>query len=218
MDKLILKTKLLIMVMLLPVVSCNATPNYCNSKCVKCQPVIVCSDLVILHENSLDSACISKETICDSISNDGKSDSIIYANTITDSIANIILNFRKVECELQNRNPQDTTKVNAKKILPRKLNEVLRYILLDEDNYKSNDIVYGLFSSSIRYKLYQSRKNYVFVEFDFGLRKWQILNSKEDVLIQGDIKENNLQMLRFSRMVFPKDETLKILHDNLRAL
>jgi len=98
------------------------------------------------------------------------------------------------------------------------LNEVLIYILLDEDNYKSNDIVFGLFSSSIRYKLYQSKKKYVFVEFDFGLRKWQILDSKKDVLFQGDIKENNLQMLRFSRMVFPEDTTLKILQDNLKAL
>lgn len=223
MNKLAFKgTKWLITAMILPVVCCNAHPSCCNSKNVQCDSAIVHCDSIIARKDSIDTRCISAGMCHDSINNNKteriKCDSIICVNTANDSITNIILNYRKVECVLQDKNPQDTARVNTKKMLPRKLNEVLRYILLDEDNYKSNDIVYGIFSSSISYKLYQSRRNYVYAEFDFGLKKWRILDSKKGVLFQGDIKENNLQMLRFSRVVFPKDETLKIMQNNLKSL
>ncbi|HIT16445.1 MAG TPA: hypothetical protein IAA88_08715 [Candidatus Avimuribaculum pullicola] len=202
-DIRIKKIKLLIAAMLLLVVSCNAFSNQLDSKSAQCDTVIVRSDSIIAQNGSVDSLCVKK---------------IICANNVKDSITEIILNFKKVECKLQGKNPKDTNRIEVKKKLPRKLNEVLRYILLDEDNYKSNDIVYGAFSSTIRYKIIQSRRIYVYAEFDFGLRKWRILNSKEEVLFQWDIKENNLQMLRFSRVVFPEDETLKILQNNLKSL
>lgn len=202
-DIKIKKIKLLIAAMLLLVVSCNAFSNQFDSKSAQCDTVIVRSDSIIAQNDSVDSLCVKK---------------IICANNVKDSITDIILNFNKVECKLQGKNPKDTNRIEVKKKLPRKLNEVLRFILLDEDNYKTNDIVYGTFSSSIRYKIIKSRKIYVYAEFDFGLRKWQILNSKEEVLFQGDIKENNLQMLRFSRIVFPDDETLRILQNNLKSL
>ena len=208
--------------MVLSYVICNAQPSRCNNSVSHYDSLVVHCDSLI-EKDSINRHCDSTKVCCDSL-NKNHVKHIIEQNTLTcvntsiDSVTNIIAHFRKVECELQDRNPHDTIRVNSKKILPRQLNEVLIYILLDEDNYKSNDIVFGLFSSSIRYKLYQSKKKYVFVEFDFGLRKWQILDSKKDVLFQGDIKENNLQMLRFSRMVFPEDTTLKILQDNLKAL
>ena len=100
-------------------------------------------------------------------------------------------------------------------MLPRGLNNVLKYILLDPENHKTNDIVYGLFSSSICYKFNQTKEEYVYIEHDFGLRKWRILNSEKEQLYMGDMKENNLQLLRFSRLVFPDDLTLKILYNNL---
>lgn len=212
-----LKTKLLFAVMVLSCLSCNA--QSCNDDSVsRCDSLVVHCDSLV-KKDSINRHCDSIRVCKDSLNrNHLKQDTLTCVNTSIDSITNIIAHFRKAECELQDRNPQDTARVDSKKLLPDKLNEVLRFILLDEDNYKSNDIVYGLFSSSIRYKLYQSRKKYVFVEFDFGLRKWQILDSKKDVLFRGDIKENNLQMLRFSRMVFPEDKTLKILQNNLKAL
>ena len=202
--------------MVLSCVSCNAQPSRCNDSVSRC-------DSLVEEKDSTNKHCDTTKVCSDSLNRNHvkhiiEQDTLTCVNTSIDSITNIISHFRKVECELQNRNPQDTTRVNSKKILPRKWNEVLRYILLDEDNYKSNDIIFGLFSSFVRYKLYQSKKKYVFVEFDFGLRKWQILDSQKDILFQGDIKENNLQMLRFSRMVFSEDETLKILQDNLKTL
>lgn len=215
-----LKIKLLFAVMVLSCISCNA--HRCSDSVSCCDSLVIHCDSLV-EKDSINRHCDSIKVCSDSLNRNHikhiiKQDTLTCVNTPIDSITNIIAHFRKVECELQDRNPKDTTRVDSIKKLPRKLNEVLRYLLLDEDNYKSNDIVYGLFSSSIRYKLYQSKEKYIFVEFDFGLRKWQVLDSKKEVLFQRDIKENNLQMIRFSRMVFPEDETLKILQNNLKAL
>lgn len=216
------KQKLLFTTMVLSCVGCNAQPSRCNDSVSRSDSHIVRSDS-LLEKDFSNRLCDSTKIYSDLLRRHPvkhiiEQDTLICVNISIDSITNIITHFRKVECELQNINPQDTTRVVSKKILPRKLNEVLRYILLDEDNYQSNDIVFGLFSSSVRYKLCQSKKIYVYAEFDFGLRKWQILDSNSKVLFQGDIKENNLQMLRFSRLIFPDDVTLKILQDNLKAL
>ena len=223
MNKLICqKTKLLLAVMVLSCISCNAQSSRGNDSVSCCDSLVVhCDSLVEI--DSINRHSDSIQLCSDSLNGNHvkhiiEHETLICVNTPIDSIINIITHFRKVECELQNRNSQDSTRIDSKKTLPWKLNEVLRYMLLDEDNYKSNDVVFGLFSSSVRYKLFQSKKKYIFVEFDFGLRKWQILDSKKTLLFQGDIKENNLQMLRFSRVVFPEDETLKILYNNLRVL
>lgn len=217
------KTNLLIVVMMLSCVSCNAQPRRCNTSVSHDDSLVVRGDSLVNDKDSINRHSDSIKVCRDSLNRIHvkpiiEQDTLTCANTSIDSITNIIEHFRKVECKLQNRNPNDTIRVNIEKILPHKWNEVLRYILLDEDNYKSNDIVYGLFSSSIRYKLCQSRKKYVYAEFDFGLRKWQLLDSNEEVLFQGDIKENNLQMLRFSRIIFPEDKTLKIIQNNLKSL
>lgn len=221
-NRILKKTNLLFAVIVFSCLSYNAQLGRCNDSVSCCDSLIICRDSLV-EKNSTNRLCDSSKVCSDSLNRNPvkhiiRHDTLAYVNTSIDSIINIIAHFRKVECELQDRNPQDITNIKSPKILPRKLNEVLRYILLDEDNYKSNDIVFGLFSSSIRYKLYQSKKKYVFAEFDFGLRKWQILDSKKDILFQGDIKENNLQILRLSRIVFPEDEMLKILQVNLKAL
>ena len=217
------KTELLVVVMLLSFVSCNAQPSRCNTRVSQCDSLVVkCDSLAELVEKTdsvKEAAMVCRDSLNRKCVNPiVEQDTLKCSNIPIDSITNIISHFKRVECELQDKNPQDTVRVITKKVLPRKYNEVLRYILLDEDNYKTNDIVFGLFSSSIKYKIIQSRRKYVYAEFDFGLRKWQILDSNNEVLFQGDIKENNLQMLRFSRLIFPDDVTLKILQDNLKAL
>ena len=214
MRKLIFqKAKLLAVVMLLSYVSCNAQPSRSNTSVSQSDSLVEETDSVkkaaVVHSDSLNRKCINPIV---------EQDTLKCPNMPMDSIINIISHFKRVECELQGKNPQDTVRVITKKVLPSKYNEVIRYILLDDDNYTTNDIVFGLFSSSIKYKIIQSRRKYVYAEFDFGLRKWQILDSNSKVLFYGDIKENNLQLLRFSRLIFPDDVTLKILQDNLKAL
>lgn len=214
------KAKLLAVVMLLSCISFNAQPSRCNTSVPQCDSLVVKCDSLVEEKDSVKKAIVLRHDSLNRkcINSIVEQDTLKCPNIPIDSIINIISHFNRVECDLQGKNPQDTVRVITKKVLPRKYNEVLRYILLDDDNYKTNDIVFGLFSSSIKYKIIQSRRKYVYAEFDFGLRKWQILDSDSEVLFQGDIKENNLQMLRFSRLIFPDDATLKILQDHLKAL
>ena len=211
------KTRLLFMMIVLSCVGCNAQQIRCRTKVTQCDSLVVKSD-------SMNNSCDTMAVCCDLLKQTtgeeqvAEQDLIMCINETIDSITEIISHFKRVECELQCGKSYDTTNVGTKKVLPRKYNEVLRFLLLDNDNYKTNEIVYGLFSSSIRYKIIQSRCKYIYAEFDFGLSKWQILDSENKVLFQGDMKENSLQMLRFSRIVFPEDETLKVLQDNLKTL
>lgn len=215
--------KLLLVVMVLLYVCFNAQSSRCNTHQSQCDSLVVKCDSSSKQEDSASQCCIAVSECCDSsvrkcLRSMIELDTLICAYIHVDSITNLISHFKRAECELQCKNPQDTVRYTTNKVLPYKYNEVLRYILLDEDNYKTNDIVFGQFSSSIKYKIIQSRRKYIYAEFDFGLKKWQILDSNNEILFQGDIKENNLQMLRFSRLIFPDDVTMKILQDNLKAL
>lgn len=217
-------TKWLLAIVLF-ILCCNIQPSYCIEKGIMSESINVsCDSIKILHtaqplEISSDSIEMDFDSLCIYLkAHQNVSDSTAYLNVLNDSIANIIFRFKKVECELQNNFPQDSIEVSTKKVLPRKYNEVLRFLISDKENYKSNDIVYGLYSPSISYNLYQSKRIYICIDFDFGLKKWRITGSNEETLFMGDIKENNLHILRFSSIIFPKAETLKILHDNLKSL
>lgn len=222
MKKKLFLTKWLIAVVLL-ILCCNIQPSYCDEKSTMSDSLNVsCDSTKMLTTQPLEISTDSIEMDFDSLcvylnAHQDDSDSAVCLNVLNDSIAHIISKFYKVECELLNNFPQDSIKVSTK-VLPRKYNEVLRFLISDKENYKSNDIVYGLYSPSISYKLYQSKRIYICIDFDFGLKKWRITGSNEETLFMGDIKENNLHILRFSSIVFPEVETLKILHDNFKSL
>ena len=58
----------------------------------------------------------------------------------------------------------------------------------------------------------------MYLELDFGLKKWRLLNSYQDIVAIGDMKENNLQFLRFVRLLFPEDITLNLLYNNFNSI
>lgn len=146
-------------------------------------------------------------------------DSRVYAKIVNDSIAQIISEARTAACILKNRNPIDSTRndstinIQRKKVLP-----ILQYLFFDPNNFKSNQIVYGNFSSSACITFKASSKKKVHLELDFGLKKWRLLNSHQDIVAIGDMKENNLQFLRFFRLLFPEDITLNLLYNNLNSI
>lgn len=215
MDKYVIKkTRCLFAIMLLLCVNCNANSNCCHVKCVD-------NDLLCMHSDSVNKQSKLQNKCCCSIMLDcklhaEKNDSVQCISCFNDSIINIIKKSRRIVCMLGVRNPQDSVRLDTIRVLPYKLKIVLKYLLSDFDNYKSNDIVYGNFSSTVCYKFYKSKKNFVYVKLDFGLRKMQILDMNEKLLCAYDIKENNLQLLRFTRTLFPHDLTLRMLQNNLK--
>ena len=146
-------------------------------------------------------------------------DSCVYAKIVNDSIAQIISEARTAVCVLKNPNPIDSMRTDSiiniqrKTVLP-----ILQYLFFDPNNFKSNQIVYGNFSSSACITFKASSKKKVHLELDFGLKKWRLLNSHQDIVAIGDMKENNLQFLRFVRLLFPEDITLNLLYNNLNSI
>ena len=138
-----------------------------------------------------------------------------YEKIINDSVASIIMNAKKIVCELQSNNPDNKTMKDSVKIVNRDLRAVIKYLFFDEENFKSDDVVYGVFQSWVCYKFILSKKKIVYLEMDFGLRKWRLLDKDKNQLCTQDMKKNNMQFLRLTRLIFPEDKILKILKDNL---
>lgn len=159
--------------------------------------------------------------------NSVKCDTIIYDSVlcdtiscgwlVSDSIYDIVMNARSITCELQALNPLDTVRKDTVRTLSRKMIPVVQFLFSDSNNFKSNDIVYGHFSSLACYKFTSSKRRVVFLELDFGLRKWRLLSCDRSVLYTFDMKENYLQFLRLTRLCFPDDLTLELLYNNLTA-
>lgn len=144
-----------------------------------------------------------------------KSDSTVYVNLLNDSIAGIVLNSNLVVCQLQSLNPIDSIRTDSVRTLPKNMNAVIKYLFFDPSNFRSNDIVYGRFSSSARYTFKTRHGQILYLDLDFGLKKWRLLDSNGNEICISDMKSSNLFFLRFTRLIFPNDMTLNLLYNNL---
>lgn len=140
-----------------------------------------------------------------------------YGKVIKDSIASIMLNPKSVTCTLQSKSPTDSLRQDTVCIVPKDFHTVVKYLFFDERNFKSDDTVYGKFTSWACFTFNGKKKQTLYLELDFGLSKWRLLNSEKKQICSCDMKENNKQFLHLVRILFPNDKTLKILHENIYA-
>lgn len=145
-----------------------------------------------------------------------KCDSTMYAKLLNDSIAGIVLNSNRVTCSLQSLNPIDTIRTDSIRTLPSDLSTIVKYLFFEPTNFKSNDIVYGNFSSSACYTFRTGNAQVVHLELDFGLKKWKLLDGDKKEVCISDMKNCNLFFLRLTRIIFPTDKTLDLLYNNLK--
>lgn len=138
-----------------------------------------------------------------------------YGKVMKDSIASIILDAKNVTCKLQSKNPSDSLRQDTVCHIPAKMQTIVQYLFFDEHNFQSDDSVYGKFETWVCFKFEAKKKQTVYLEMDFGLKKWRLLNGDKKQICSQDMKENNTQFLRLARLMFPKDKTLNLLNDNL---
>lgn len=141
-----------------------------------------------------------------------------YGKVVKDSVASIIFNAKTVTCELQSKNPVDTLRQDSISKVPEALESTLQYLFFNPENFQSNDTVFGNFNSWVCYKFEAKKKQIVYIEMDFGIRKWRLLDSKKKVICGSDMKENNIQFIFFTKLLFPKDMTLELLNNNLKTI
>lgn len=143
-------------------------------------------------------------------------DSTDVSIPFADSITNIVCHPQKIVCKLGSQNPVDTVRNDTVKVLAKKLFPVFDFIFLHPNNFKTNEIVYGNFVPTAIYEIQRNRKQQITLQFDFGLKKWKALDKRGQVLSGGDLNGSNLELLRFTRMLFPNDKSLQLMDNNLR--
>lgn len=155
--------------------------------------------------------CVSCRTIASSVSAEYvlPNDSV----ALNDSVLDIIWRANSVICTLQGKSPMDSTRTDTTRIVPYQKMCTLKYLLSDTRNFASNDIVFGLFSASCKYQFLSPKSRIVCVEFDFGLKKWRILDYRDEEIFRSDMKENSYHFLRITQLLFPQDVTLKLLNN-----
>lgn len=122
--------------------------------------------------------------------------------TVGDSIFGIIDQAKKitaVSLPVQSDSIQNEV---SKKISSKEVN-LIRFIISDPDNYKSDQTVYGIFTPQFQVCLSHNKET-VTIKYDFGLKKWAIYDANDIQLYQFDLQSND--MLRYAHMLFPENE------------
>lgn len=161
---------------------------------------------------------VTKEMLFTECSIHLMSDSVHSSFVLSDSIVTDLCCPKKVVCKLESVNPADTHRADTVANLAKELYPVLDFLFLNPSNFESDEIVFGYFSPSVTYKYYGKGGRHLSLQFDFGLKKWQIINTEKNIIKKGDLKENTSELLRFTRLLFPKDITLQIMSENIKSI
>jgi hypothetical protein len=140
-----------------------------------------------------------------------------YGKVVNDSIASIMLNAKHITCRLQSKSKEDSVRRDSICTISSKLNTVVQYLFFDANNFKSDDKVFGKFISWACFTFQGKMKQTVYLELDFGLAKWRLLDCKKKQICSKDMKEDNRQFLHFTQLIFPNDKTLMLLYNNLNS-
>lgn len=133
---------------------------------------------------------------------------------LNDSIYDIIVTAKKIQCILVSQNPLDTVRTKDSCMVPSKLMPVVSFLISDPSNFKTNEIVYGVFSPLVRYEFEKTKEQKAIVELDFGLKKLKVSDCQGDTILMTDMPNTSNQLLRLTRLIFPDDVTLKLRNEN----
>ncbi len=142
----------------------------------------------------------------------------LFGDSLNDSVADIIVNAKKVTCTLTSASPSAAPRTDSVCVLTDETRSIATYLLLDSSNFQTDKVIYAPFQSWASYRFEAGKKRYVTVDLDFGTSKWVLCDSAKQKVCGGDMPVMNTQWLRLTRLLFPKDETLKLLSDNLNAV
>ncbi len=124
----------------------------------------------------------------------------VMRKAIGDSIYSIIKEAKKVNAEAVKLGNDSTSNVGEIPVNSKDIS-LIRFIISDPQNYLSDTIVYGKFRPCFTLTFTNKKKESCIVNFDFGLRKWNVCDSKGRTLKKFDL--NSSDMLRLANILFP---------------
>lgn len=136
----------------------------------------------------------------------------VMRKAIGDSIYTIITEAKSVSASLKLR----TTDNQKDSIVTIKVNKneksILNFILSAPSNFERNDIVYGKYLPNFFVTFIANKGKKCYAYFDFGLKKWAILNSDGKELVRYDLPTNDV--LRLANQIFPECNYFNVLLNN----
>lgn len=151
------------------------------------------------HPNSTSASVNSSKEQTDSI----------MKSMIGDSIYAIITGAKKIKAEeivLTNDTTKNIASISKAVDVKGKFVPIVQFILSNPQNYSGEMVVYGLFMPCFKLTFLKKKESCI-LNFDFGLKKWNICDDKERVIKTFDYPSDD--MLRFANMLFPENELFK---------
>ena len=130
-----------------------------------------------------------------------------YKSFIPDSIVSIIAETKTVKMNIDSSMSDPATN-NMMYNCSKEVNSVVKYLLFDDENYRTDTLVKGHFTPWVQVTFEGKKKKSVYLELDFGLWKWRLLDSTKKVICIRDMGTNRKQFLRLVRTIYPSNKKL----------
>ena len=140
-----------------------------------------------------------------------KTDSVMR-NAIGDSIYSIIVEAKKVKAEAVRLNNDSTSNVGEINVNSKDFSWI-RFIISEPKNYAGDIVVYGKFHPCFTLTFIRKKESCI-VNFDFGLKKWNVCDSKGRTLKTFDL--NSDDMLRMADILFPNNHYFETLINTVK--
>ena len=135
-----------------------------------------------------------------------QNDSIVQT-AVGDSIFAIIVNAKSITAEIVGYTDSTKEKTPEVKLSADDI-KILKFLLMNPQNVSSNDTVFGKVLPNICFT-FKSKNKICQLLFDFGLKKWQILDADFNILKTFDLKSS--EFVHLASRLFPNDEYLNLL-------
>lgn len=126
----------------------------------------------------------------------------VMRKALGDSVYSILTEAKAVEAalKLKTKDNKNDSIVNVK--VSKNDKYVLDFILSAPSNYVSNDTVYGKYIPNFSLTFNASKGRTCIANFDFGLGKWNICDSKGKEIVRYDLPTTDV--LRLANQLFPE--------------
>lgn len=135
-----------------------------------------------------------------------KTDSVMRV-AVGDSIYKVIIGAKKIKAE-EIKLTNDTTNAAKEVVIDVKAKyvQLVQFILADPKIYSGDLATYGNFMPCFKLTFIKKKETCI-LNFDFGLKKWNICDSTGKQIKMFDLSSDD--MLRLANMLFPKNELYK---------
>ena len=155
--------------------------------------------LFVVFSSSVATSCSAYPSNANKRNNTTATKDSVMRKALGDSVYTVLTEAKTVTASLKLKTKNDSI-VNVK--VSKNDKYVLDFILSAPSNYVSNDTVYGKYIPNFSLTFNASKGRTCIANFDFGLGKWNICDSKGKEIVRYDLPTTDV--LRLANQLFPE--------------